>query len=286
MSDFLVASNAAQKIIEDLNRKILGGKSSYQLVVVPPEEGGFLQTIGFLSLMFVGNVTLNPIASNYALGVFEELTQHKPSDYGKDHVRALRDLTTGFFLKEVKVLEKCIPCEINLDRAFKAKSDFYISCRNNKCIKGIDFYNSKKFLIHRDNFEQHISKDRIRFVDSDFYIYEAVLVSPVDVDKDMKWVFQDIVTKTKISAYMRDKSFKTGFLNGQYPAKQFKEDDVLKILVEYKKQEKNGEIEIKETCIETVYSFNYTEITPIPKNLPKGIKFEPKNERSQYELRV
>ncbi|PCJ02806.1 MAG: hypothetical protein COB14_00910 [Alphaproteobacteria bacterium] len=69
-------------------------------------------------------------------------------------------------------------------------------------------------------------------------------------------------------------AFKQGLLNGKYPVKQTKNNDILQILVEYKKQEKNGEIEIKEISIETVYRFNDIEITSIPSSLPRGTKFK------------
>lgn len=65
--------------------------------------------------------------------------------------------------------------------------------------------------------------------------------------------------------YMRDDSFKQAFLNGRYPLKQSKQDDRVIVMLEYKKQEKNGEVEQKEVCVHTVYSFNDTEIVPLPK---------------------
>lgn len=274
MSDFLTASNAAQKIADDLNKKILNGSLRYQLVIIPPEEGTFLKTVGIILTATAINAVAVPIASDYVLGAFEGIAEHKPSDYGQDHGRALRDLTVGFFTKEVEELEKCIPRELNLDRAFKAKTDFYMSCQVNDDIQGLGFDNSRNFPIRRGSFKNHISKERTRPLDSDFVIYDAILTSPVTEDKNFQWDFEDTVTGQKISAYMRDESFKKGVLSGKYPIKQSSESDVLKILVEYKKQEKNGEIEKKETSVETVYSFNDIEITPIPANLPKGTRFQ------------
>ena len=272
MSDFLTASLSAEKIIADLNNQFYDGKLKYKLVIIPPEEGTFLKSIGFW--VVIGTTVAAPIAQDYVLGAFEGIAKHPPSYYAQRHIQALKDLATGFFSMEVDELEKCIPHHINLDRAFKAKSDFYISCQNNNLIKGIGFDNTKHFPVRHEHFKQHISKDRIRAVDSDFSIYEAILVSPVTIDKDIKWELQDRVTKTKISAYMRDDGFKTGLLSGKYPVKQSKENDILKILVEYKRQERNGDIETKEICIDTVYSFNGIEITPIPTELPKGTKFK------------
>ena len=72
---------------------------------------------------------------------------------------------------------------------------------------------------------------------------------------------------------MRDDAFKKSFLNGKHPLKQSQNDDHMTVLVEYKKQEKNGEVEIKEVSINTVYSFNDIEIMSIPAKLPPNIVF-------------
>lgn len=101
-------------------------------------------------------------------------------------------------------------------------------------------------------------------MESDFRLYEAIIISPVDVDKDIKWEFQDTETKAIIRAHMRDEDFKRKFLNWTYPLKKSNHDDVVKILVEYRMQEKNGEIEIRDTLVNTVFSFNNTEISAIP----------------------
>lgn len=274
MSDFLSASNAAQKIVDDLNKKILGGQLRYQLVVIPPEEGTFLKTVGIWTLKATVAGVILPIAGGLSMGAFKALSGNTPEYYGENYTEALKDMTVSFFSKEVDVLEKCIPHELNLDRAFKAKTDFYMSCQANDGIKGLGFDNTRNFPIQRGSFKNHISKDRTRPLDSDYIIYEAILTSPVTEDKNFQWDFEDTVTGQKISAHMKDESFKKGVLNGKYPIKQSKKSDLLKILVEYKKQEVNGEIKNKEACVETVYSFNDIEITPMPSTLPKGTKFQ------------
>ncbi|MBL4589285.1 MAG: hypothetical protein JKY11_04300 [Alphaproteobacteria bacterium] len=272
MDNFSTASNAIQKIIDDLSKQVFGGRLRYQLVIIPPEEGTFLKTVGICT--FIANVTLVPLTSDYITGVFEELTSHSPQYYASNHVRAIRDLTKGFLSKETEDLEKCIPRELNLDRAFKAKSDFYTSCQTNKKIRGLGFDDSKDFPIKSDHFKNYISKDKTRPLESDFVIYDAILTSPVTEDKNFQWDFEDTVTGQKISAYMHDESFKQDVLNGKYPIKQSESSDTLKILVEYQKQERNGEVIKRETCIKTVYRFNDVEITPILKDLPKGTKFQ------------
>lgn len=270
LDDFMVTSDSAAEILDNLNKKIFAGNLKYELVVEAPTDGTFRNTMGIILF----SAAIVPIAGDYSIGVFEELTGHPPSHYGEQHGKALRDLAVGFLSKEVDDLERCIPYQINLDRAFKAKSEFYETCHANKDIKGIGFDETDNFPIPRERFLNHTSKDRIRELDSDFVICEAIVISPVNVDKDTQWELKDTVTNAKINAYMRDRSFKNAYLNGKYPFKETKEDDILKIMLEYKQQEKNGKIEKKETCINTVYKYNEVEILQVPSNLPQGTRFQ------------
>tara|TARA_R110002095_G_scaffold2124_1_gene9082 strand:- start:1127 stop:2071 length:945 start_codon:yes stop_codon:yes gene_type:complete len=276
MDDFLKMSDSVQKIIDNLNKEILGGALTYQLVLLPPEAGSFLKTVGLLTLAsVVSNGVVFPLVGDYTQGVFEALTGHSPAYYGKKNTAALLiDLTVGFFSKEIEELERCIPREINIDRAYKAKTDFYRACQDNKDIKGIGFDRTDNFPIKRDSFKNHISKDRVRELNSDFIIYDAVLISPVTEDKKLQWDFEEVSSGQKISAYMHDESFKNGVLKGQYPIKQTNKSDILQILVEYKKQERNGVIEKKETTVETVFKFNSQVILSLPADLPMGTKFQ------------
>ena len=195
--------------------------------------------------------------------------------YGEKGTEALKDMVVGFFEKEVEELETCIPRKTNLDKSYKAKSEFYLSCNKNNNIRGIGFNRSNSFPIRKSRFKNHVSKDRVRALNSDYIIYDTIVTSPVIEDKDYVWDLEDCVTGNKISAKMRDFSFKSGVLSGKYP---FKNDgsnsDRLQVLIEYKKQEKNGEVEKKGTFIESVYRFNEEEVAEVPDDLPKGTKFQ------------
>lgn len=247
------------------------------------KEGTFLKTVGIWTLRASAVGVILPIAGGLSLGAFKALSGNTPEYYGKRYTEALKDMTIGFLSKEVEELEECIPAELNLDRAYKGKTDLFSSCQSNDHITGLGFDNSQNFPIRKDDFKKHLSKDRTRPLKSNFVIYEVIVTSPVIEDKDYVWDFQDIVTGNKISGYMRDNKFKKGVLNGDYP---FKNDgsnsDKLQILVEYKKQERNGDVEKKETTIEDVYSFNDEVIKAIPKDLPKGTRFQ-KTEESPME---
>lgn len=272
MEDFIISSKSTAIILDDLNKQIFNGKIKYELVIIPPTDGSFLQAIGIIVTLGATYVVA-PIAQDYVLGLYEGISDHKPSYHGKNHGKALRDLAIGFLTKSTEELENKIPKRVNLDRALKAKSDFYKMCMANKEIKALGFNKSSTFPLKRTNFKHHLSKDRIRPLDSEFIIYDAVIVSPVDIDRDSKWELQDKTTNNIIKAHMRDTKFKKKFLNGDYPLKKTKNDDSITVLVEYKKQERNGEIETKEISINTVYSFNGVEIVSLPNEPVKGIKF-------------
>ncbi len=290
---YLITVKSLNNILNEINKRLFEGRLDCELLVFPHENGGFLSING-LKITGIKKAAKNTIITLGVLGglvSFTETDTFKGAVHGitgkemqhyetsKNIGELIHDLIIGIYKVENEDLKRKIPLEVNLDKAIKAKSDFYQMCWNSELIKAIGFDNTYNFSVPRNRFLYHISKDIIRPVESDFHIYDAVLVSPVNVPKDTKWVLEDRVTKTKISAHMRDKSFRAGLLNGKYPLKETKDDDVLTILVEYEKQERNGELEVKNTCIKTVYKFNNEDITPIPDDLPKGTKFKQQEHR-------
>ncbi|QQG36709.1 MAG: hypothetical protein HYS17_02740 [Micavibrio aeruginosavorus] len=285
-ADYLVAVDSINVCLNELNKRAFEGKLECSLLVFPNEEGSFKGITGVLAkgVKKSGQVIVITGALGGFIGFAETdsfkglvkgLTKHEVNYYqmGENVGSMLHDMIVGLFTIENEQLEKFIPHDINLDKAIKAKSEFYHMCIKNQRVRGVGFDDSENFPIQRNRFAFHTSKDRVRPVASDFLIYDAVIISPVDVDKDIKWELEDRVTKAPIKAYMRDDAFKKSFLNGEYPLKQSRDDDHMTVLVEYKKQEKNGEVEIKEVSIGTVYSFNDTEIIPIPANLPQNVVF-------------
>lgn len=285
--DYLVAVDAINVCLAELNKRVFEGKLECSLLVFPSEEGSFKGITAVLvkGIKKSGQIVLTIGALGGFIGFVETdsfkgfvkgLTKHELDYYhmSENLGSMIHDIIVGLFTIENAQLERVIPDEINLDKALKAKSEFYHMCIQNKRICGVGFDDSNSFSVQRNRFAYHTSKDRVRPTDSDFRIYDAVVISPVDVDKDIKWELEDRITKASIKAHMRDDVFKRSFLSGKYPLKQTKEDDRMTVLVEYKKQEKNGEVEVKEVCIETVYNFNDVEITPIPAILPKGAKFQ------------
>ena len=266
MSDFLVAATSAQKIIDDLNKQFFNGQLRYQLMTLPPEDGTFLKTIGIWAVKVAVAGIVLPIAGGVSMGAFKALSGKSPEQYGEETMVALRDVTIGFFSKEIDELERVIPKDLNLDRAFKAKTDFYKSCQRMESLRAIGFDNTKNFPIKKADFSKHITLDKTRPLESDYCLYEAIIVSPVGIDKDSKWEFMDKKYKRKITAYMRDEEFKKSFLSGNHPYKTQGDDDEVKILVEYKKELVNGEEKITEISVKDVFVLNNKILKNIPEN--------------------
>lgn len=286
-ADYLVAVKSFKTVLEDFNKRIFDGAIEYEFLVLPAEEGTFKGVCGIIvkgvkgtakTVLTVGAVGgVIGLADSSILNDFtKELTGKTIQEVhiGKELAVFLRDMTTGFYSTASDTLERIIPHDLNLDKALFAKTEFYKMCIDNHEIPAIGFDDTENFPIKRSAFAQHISKDKTRSVPSEFILYHnAIVVSPIDIDIDRVWGLKDSATKNTINAHMRDESFKKDFLSGKYPLKQTNKDDRMTVLVEYKRQEKNGEIVSKEICINTVYSFNDTEITPMPTNQSSGVKF-------------
>lgn len=271
---YITAIKSVKTVMDELSRRAFEDKLRVELIVLPAEHGSF-KSITKVVVKTAKGVTVaagtlgGMIAfteTNTFKGLVTGLTGREFDHYevSKDVGELIRDMALGIFTTENEKLDKAIPADVNLDRAIRAKSDFYVACAANPTVSGVGFTEEPEFPIKRASFPFHISRDRVRPVESDFRLYEAIIISPVDVDKDIKWEFQDTETKAIIRAHMRDEDFKRKFLNGTYPLKKSNHDDVVKILVEYRMQEKNGEIEIKDTLVNAVFSFNNTEISAIP----------------------
>lgn len=296
-NDYLVALDSINTCLNEINKRAFEGKLECSLLVFPNEEGSFKGVTGVLVkgikksgqiIVVTGAIGgfIGFVETDSFKGLVKGLTKHDLNYYqmGESVGSMLHDMIVSIFTTENDDLEKHIPSDINLDKAIKAKSEFYSMCLQNPRTRGVGFDDTGDFPIQRNRFVYHTSKDRVRPLASDFVIYDAIVISPVDVDKDIKWELQDRATKVAIKAYMRDDGFKKSFLNGKYPLKQSKDDDRMTVLVEYKKQEKNGEAEITEISINTVYMFNDIVIVPIPTNLAQGVRFSRSKETPMDKL--
>jgi hypothetical protein len=271
--DYVVALQSLKATLDEFNKRLFNSKLKYEFITIGAEQGSYKGIMGILTLtVCLFSEIIQFLETDTAKGIVKAIIG-KEIDYkdtAENSTIFLRDLLIGFYITVNEKLEQEIPQSINLDKAFKAKTDFYKMCLENKDIKAIGFTDTPDFSVKRPSFTQHISKEKIRPLPSDFVLYDAIIVSPVDIDVDQVWRFQDSVTKNALSAYMRDENFKQAFLSGKYPLKKSNLDDRVIMMLEYKKQERNGEVEKKETCVHVVYSFNGEEITPLPEFQPMG----------------
>jgi len=285
-NDYITSIQSINTTLYELNRRLFKGNLDCELFIHPNEEGSFK---GITSVIVKGAkkagkgflITSTALATLITIAEADStkrflrgLTDKEIhiEEYAEEFAEALRDVIKQIYITKNTDLEKKIDNNINLDKVIKAKSDFYKMCFKNPEIKAVGFEDDE-FNVERRNFLEHISNDKIRPLDSLYRVYDAIIISPVDVDKKIRWELQDVVTKHIIKAFMGDEKFKESFLNGDFPLKETKDDDILKILVEYKRELKNGEIEISDILIETVFSFNDKEITPLDANLPEGTEF-------------
>ena len=274
---YIVAVKAMQTSLEELNKRAFEGKLVFDFLVLPNEDGSFKGITSVLvkgvrnakGLVIVAGAlfaTVEFSETDMFRGLVKGLTGYELDHYkaGEKVGELIRDIAVGIFSTKNDDLNEKIPASTNLDKVIRAKSDFYSACIQNEQVRGVGFEDSDVFPIKREHFPLHVSRDRIRQAPSEFRLYDAIIVSPVDVDRDTKWVFQDKASKEIIKAHMRDQAFRRGFLSGSYPLKRSNLDDEVKILVEYSKEEKNGEVGIKDIFVKTVYSFNGQAIPGAP----------------------
>lgn len=277
---YITAVNSLQITLDELNFRLLDGHVQFEFVVLPAEEGTFKGVTGLVVKSVKAAAAIGAVAggliSFFESDFGEELAIEifgEPVDTRKlahDIVgvaKLMHGATVKLFVTENEYLDRALPRVVNFDKIIKAKSDFYLSCVADEDVRGVGFSDEEVFPVKRSGFFKHISKDRTRQVPSEFRVYDAVVISPVDVDKDIKWEFSDVLTRVSIKAYMRDYDFKRKFLSGMFPLKRTNRDDVVKIVVEYKRQERNGEIENKEISVHTVCEFNGLKIGSIPDNM-------------------
>ncbi len=275
----LAALEASNVIIHEINKRLFKDQINCEILILPGESGTFLIKLAICTKFIVIGLgglgaVLSVTESQAFKGFVKGLTGKEWDNYkiGEDIGLFFRDATKGIFLAEKDKLEKIIPPEINLDKAIKFKSEFYKKCIENEEVKGLGFEDDNNFPIQRSNFLKHVSlEDKIREVPSDFSIIDATIISPVNVDKNYKWKIQNNKNGEVISAYMNDLDFKSRLLSGRSPLKQSSKADVIKILLEQKKHERNGEVENKEKSINTIFDFNDEQIKQVPSNLMEEI---------------
>ncbi len=273
--NFVETTRATEKIFNELNQKLFDGKLKYELVIIPPEPGTFLNKIGWKHLL-IGTAVASWgfIESDIGKAYIKGLTGQEPAYWSERAGEAtkelvlLRDATKGALEKTSEELCKSGITNSVLPKLFEGKREFYNSCLANEEISGIGFSPQSNFPISRNSFSNHISKLNEELDQTvDLKVHELVIISPVTADKNNIWRTIDKNTKEKINFYLKDDDFHWKFLAGKFPLKQSQEDDELIALIRHEKTYKNGEIVFQRKSAVKIYQFNQLKLADIPSDI-------------------
>lgn len=232
--------------------------SKYDIFVLPPEIGSFKAVFKSVLIGFL----LGAIPE-FTSGFIKGLTGKSISEYGENIGQLSKDLIEKIFSTPNTDLR--IPNNLDLDRALKAKSNFYTMCYKSKIINGVSFNNYSNY-IPKNSFINYISEDIVRPLSDKYELRELTIVKPIIVPSENQWQFKDDTDKI-INAEMKDENFIKGILSGNLPLKSSSKDDKVIVMIKYKRQKINGEEKIVSKTIEKIYRFNEIEFAPLPENM-------------------
>lgn len=285
IDEFDLVIKSVKDVFNNLNDDIIESDIKAELVVYAPEKGSLLVTIGAIA-----GGTIYFLETDIGKKFVKGLTGNEPSYYAEKAGLLIKDLLTAIYSKSQSEIKQIIEDlkEINnkilkLDKSIKAKSDFYRMCLSNKEIKDIGFDKTENYLISRQGFQNHVSKDIVRHIPSDIMLQELIVTRPVTVESKAKWELKDKATNEKANYSLADEDFKRKVLDGNM-LKQTKNDDYLIAKVEYVKELKNGVEKNLDKKILEVYQFNDMHFATIPSDLELNKMVEKESTKEQLSL--
>lgn len=80
LDDFIQTAKKTEAILDGFNNRLFDGKLKYQMLVVPPKDGGFIEILGYISTA-MGSIGLVWAYSQTKDGkaFFKGLTGHEPT---------------------------------------------------------------------------------------------------------------------------------------------------------------------------------------------------------------
>lgn len=251
-------------VIKELEEQLFKHDKNYissTVLVSVDEEGGLKQVLQILMMASGLVLPLGGIEES------ENFAQFMKQIHGEEYEAGQIGFHLGravklFMEEDAEKIENIAPERLNLNKAKKYKSDFYQQCLNNQNIKGLEFSDENEFPIKRKNFSSKISNNSSKDTKSEFKLYkDIILVSAVEIDRDLAWRFQETNSPKIIKAYMEDYDFKKRFLEGLYPLKTSVDHDKMSILLKEITTIETGAIR---RIVKDVYKFNETVIKAIP----------------------
>lgn len=271
--EFGIFVDSFKSAFSDINDKIFGGKVKFELLIIANEEGGFRAKLGVAGAILgvVGGV-IGIVESDIIRGFYRGVTggkEYNPEQIAENVGEFLRDITVGIFSKPSDEIKNIIPVEINLDKTIAAKNKFYRMCAVSPDITGLSFVDGDEIEIRKQQFIDYMMLDNEKDIPPEQFISEVTIVKSVNVDNNSKWSVKINEAASTKSVLMDDADFKKEFLAGKYALKQTSDDDKMTVLLERRKEYKNGQEKDKELAIVRVYKFNDSQILPIPNDIPR-----------------
>lgn len=192
ITTFIETARSAETVFEAFQREIFGNNLKFELVVLAPEEGTFLQKLGVrwvvptLTALAAAVVFLD---SDTPAAFIEGVTGKPPSEWARELGEAVSDigtdnpidvhdedlapsveascrisanllvsLTRGFLEKEDFELKKLVREREDLFDALEARAEFYAACIEDVEIAGVGFTSEDHFPIPRSAFVARAEK--------------------------------------------------------------------------------------------------------------------------------
>jgi hypothetical protein len=175
LDDFIDSAKSARNVINCFNDKFFDGKVSYELVVLPPEEGSLKQRLGVVVLCGASFIW-GTAGSEFASGVIKARTGKSFYEHGVEFGEAIPSMISKveaawdqslvaafmaeaakeFYLSEEDNLKKCGIEKEEYREAYAARNEFYEMCYKNPEIQGVGFDDSENFPVPRRDFARYI----------------------------------------------------------------------------------------------------------------------------------
>lgn len=269
IAEFIEFTKSIEEIISEFNEEIFEESVSVSLLILPAEDGSFLQKIGIFVFGAIASTTLGDTWAWFV----KWLTWHEPSYYGelagKNIATFFKDATEWFLSRDVSDLEENGINQDVFPRAIYAKNSFYKTGLQNSDIRGIWFSPKNIFPIWRDSFPAKITNDVLKDkkIPSKIKLHELVITAPVITkDQSTLWHTKDKKTGKPLKFFMKDKEFLADFLAGRYPIKSTQLTDTVIVSVRYDYIERSDWSIMTTRHAIRVFKLNKHQILPIPEN--------------------
>ena len=230
LQQFIDTARASQKILDDFNEQVFDKKIRYELRVMPPEKGGFVELLG-LVVLGGGGAIWTVLGTDIGKAYFKGLTGQEPGDWaeklGKKNrkwlnrnkpaeistdndsllikttpvdsqlitdaerdAEVLIEFLISFLAANIGKLEQVGLTPEKFRKAFQARNAIYKACIDNPEIKGLSFNRSHDFPIKRADFSRLVTK----------------IPDQIDVDNDtpMSWAVESVDIVVNSPNWKRD----------------------------------------------------------------------------------